>query len=1786
MGPRTSKAAHNTNGPSRIHPCQDDMFDVTSPGAQHAIHSISNWLSGLPDSQAPMPSPNVASKIPAKKTPEKKGADLGQKLARRKSQDLKSKIVDWNERAAGIAQGQDEVVVVEEKDYDDQEPSAEVVAEVETNEENGEAENVKDDTAPTSPKTPVSGVKAAAKQKDQRKTSREIDIDKKAWVRRRSKPQVEAAKDTKEVATPKKRVVSDAAWRRDRQQKKDISTPEKKEEKKKDTTPKPVTVRRSVVSVGLKVPPSVHDFEEIEQEPIRRRPLTRHSRSRSRSRDRDDGRAETPDYDSSGLKVYIKRRRKTETKEHKGFSTSESSFTANSSLDRPSTATEITIPDVSPTKDHPPRPSTAPKDGPSRRFVDDEYLRKTSRQSLEAEDAPRRVSRKKLEKTAPDDENDVFKIPKVEKGHQSARKLSKEPEKEKEPPRPVPKVFGNRIEGWLAEMPEDRFSEDLESSLAPEPLNLSRKKQQRPAEDSEDDYGARRSRVGSQNRRSQPNLEPIDTNARSRPPSGARMSADDWSDNSPAESPTLKRSGARRNTHSPVKDRAMRGASAHVDDSMNPSTEPGHDSRRHRAAGMYEQRLPSDGHRLPTIASARTFQSPTLHQRPREHSNDSGHATIIPDGSALSRASDGDDTKAKGSALKRRLTKHSDLISVLSLPREDDHNIVSARSIRTRRPRHDTATVGDLMNEVTTDELKYQRELRTMVEGVIPVLLTYVLAKNDSRRVSGSRISSVRDTTALTQPIVEMGVALERLKAAHKRIPMHDPDELLRWADGATQVYSEYLRVWRLDFKDVVVNLAPAEETGKRNGSAKWDDGLPRDEHGDLLDGDGERVDVAYLLKRPLVRLRYLEKTLKGINQIRPSKTAEDMTLAYHELVLEARRRANDERARLEDEVAAAIDATRSRDPRSLAPLTGVEVDRTRIVRARDYFDMQMYHSSGQQLDCKIEIIMRDDAPGRGKSGDLLFCEISTTGRWLLFPPVSASLVSSRRGDKEGETIVMVRGMLASGSEWREAMSLQSNEEQVAEWIQMLGSDPMPPRLTRQSSFNTLRGPSVSRNAPPSPTESELPIGERARPTAPRWDGSEVNSVFNDASPSNTRRAEATRYRSSPSSSLAKGGSSQTYDRYDSDPGLYDDKLAAGRTRAKAEWTSDGGGTRTKKDYNVWIPSSDHGPDESDVDEGDRVRPQARPGMHRRTSSVPSLEMPTINKLRKSSQPKTPRKYSSDRRAESSPTAGPNEPASAPAKLQKRRPTPSKVEANDESTKGPPPPNHARPTSLGLRSSVLPSFTPAFMKKHRRSSSPLKHEYEPSTATESSSESGLSDIDDEESVTSDSTADEGVSTLGELKDFSKFGHARPFSQPPPAKTSYSVKSDTLGPSESASQAPYRTVPPNDAGSAKSVACIFSWSERGAWDGLHPEECEIVVTPGMIEAFDLAQAHAVAPNSGSSDEPSPSARGVKPLVALELTPLVPLRRGTALDISIRSPATANSVLRRGNNFMFRSRSPEECEKLYNLINRARIDNPTWIALQNARGPVPTSNWAEVMDRRNAQRSNSGSWIKSLSRKSTTYRSKGTRSDSVAASQSSVASMSSAFSALRRFSGGSSRIFNIAKSTITSRDGTRSTYSDSLSSGAVTPVPVDPRMGTPLGITNAKIRLYFRETPSKWRDMGSARLTILLPPRSDPAIPADPKLNCTEKHLLICGKAKGETLLDRTLGESSFERVARTGIAVNVYEESAYAGPTGGVMSSSNKVYMMQMRSVCNNSSLKLTRVIFTDFVLGTRRGVYF
>ncbi|KAL8935805.1 MAG: hypothetical protein Q9211_004502, partial [Gyalolechia sp. 1 TL-2023] len=1128
----------------------------------------------------------------------------------------------------------------------------------------------------------------------------------------------------------------------------------------------------------------------------------------------------------------------------------------------------------------------------------------------------------------------------------------------------------------------------------------------------------------------------------------------DLVDNGANSTSSLTRRGARKSVSSPkrrpgsehIQEDSHEGdkLSALSSDTINSSVEAPDPYSSLRPPGLKGRPFPSTGkHRLSTIASVDTFDS-KLRTSDMNHASESLETKLqLNNNDAEARELESGD-RFDTTSLKPRLTKHADLISVLSMPERGNKSIRSARSIRTNRSRLATATIADLMTELANDEKKYMRELRTLVDGVIPVLLTCVLSKSDSAVAAGlfRPNYNAQEDPNFTKPIVDMGIALERLKSLHGRIPMQDSKSLLTWSQGAQRVYVEYLKAWRMGFQDVVVNLAPAVEgqAGRidtspvKNGGP--DDGLPVNEDGDVVDGDGERVDVAFLLKRPLVRLKYLAKTLKGINVVSPSAEAESLATKYHNLVITARNRSNEERARLEDEAAANIDATRTRDPRTLAPMTGVSVDRTRRVRARDHFNLTFQHSSGQRIDCRIELLLRDDASESAGSGDLLICEVDGTGRWLLFPPVQFGQVSARNGDVKGEIVVMIRGFSGSGAEWHEILSLKSEDEQAGfEWVQMLGLTPVPPKILRSQSFltkqrrkgstptgaSTLGAPpttSPAKSRTPSPREVEIPIGEQSvltlgtfeelRASEPEHTSSDADSgrtgenlqgnsqdsiAHSTVRQPHTYVDDVNDLRSLPSQSHEKSTREQELVRKPRSfkealglTGTSTNTLGLKRSRAQKlpGHHSSPKSPRSPKpsrydansptplpkslldskesedqppqpDFSAAIDGSNSAPESSGSYEERPVKEKRgnRPGYCRSPSSVPSMELPTIPKIRKDSPPTTPIVEIEEEPRWLSPPESKLPPLS-PRKTEKHHEL-SVLKADNPlpSTPSSPP---------ALKDPKTPIFNPITIQAtRRRSSSPLKHQYEPSTASESS-DSEASTVERNEVSSISSSEDENLEAGDVETPLMPLGALGRTPKALPHSSMYSIPNGTLRPSESASQAPYKKVPPQPTKASKTIASIFSWSDKGLWESLHPDECSIMITPGLIEAYEMSAAHSASvPLSSSTpvvdiDAFSELASNIisqevvkndRPLVALELTPLVPLRRGTAIDISIRSPPTATSQITSGTNIMFRSRNPEECEALYALINHARIHNPTYIALQNARGPFDA---ASGLDRR--------------------------------------------------------------------------------------------------------------------------------------------------------------------------------------------------------------------------------------------
>ncbi|KAK3685648.1 hypothetical protein B0T22DRAFT_383078 [Podospora appendiculata] len=500
-------------------------------------------------------------------------------------------------------------------------------------------------------------------------------------------------------------------------------------------------------------------------------------------------------------------------------------------------------------------------------------------------------------------------------------------------------------------------------------------------------------------------------------------------------------------------------------------------SSAHIDSGGLRRRPPTKGvHELSTILSEESrssFESDTVSTMSQ---------TTVTQTTAFTKESDISRQKSQRSGgLKRRLTKHSDLVSVLSLPDDGQlappsrsRSLKSSRSLHRKPSRVDKGRIDDLLDEFADDEHFYQRELKTLVDGVIPVLLTQVV---HSSAHCTSQLSTLTDTNdrksdSMSKSVVSMGIALEKLRNFHRRVPLSDMRHLLDWLEAVSTVYDQYLNVWRLGFQDVIVNLAPA--AGKPDDEDSLLNALPRNEDGDVLGENGERVDVAYLLKRPLIRVKWMTKFLRAALMVVSTPEVEDLLVLFENLQEKARKRHREETARMTDEDANNTDTSRARDLRNLAPLDIVSIDRTRQVAAKDTFALDLDHSGGQRLECQVELIHRDNLDVPSDRGDVLIRDIANSARpWLLFPAIPKESVSARRGDGSQCLVVMVRGM-HNRREWFELIKLSTNdEEQVTDWLEILGSHPFPPMARSKPIIDTMD------STPTKADEFEVPVGER-----------------------------------------------------------------------------------------------------------------------------------------------------------------------------------------------------------------------------------------------------------------------------------------------------------------------------------------------------------------------------------------------------------------------------------------------------------------------------------------------------------------------------------------------------------------------------------------------------------------------------------------------------------------------------------------------------------------------------------
>ena len=1061
----------------------------------------------------------------------------------------------------------------------------------------------------------------------------------------------------------------------------------------------------------------------------------------------------------------------------------------------------------------------------------------------------------------------------------------------------------------------------------------------------------------------------------------------------------------------------------------------------------------------------------------------------------LTKDSDLSKPKNQEPGLKRRLTKHSDLVSVLSLPdnRDIPNTIKSNRSrpsLQKARGHIDKVTVKDLLTEFSDDEGLYMRELKTLVDGVVPVLLSQVVQEGNAAGLFGT-VSSGQKLDGLSKSVVGMGVALEKLSNAHKKAPRYDIRRLVHWAHGVVPIYNSYINSWRLGFQDLVVNLAPAAGIPEDEDSLL--NAMPRNESGDIVNADGERVDVAHLLKRPLIRVKHLVKFLECVDSMFPSDDTQELLKNFSDLQQKARRCHREETARITDEEAANTDTTRSRELRTLGAIESVTIDSRRQVSAKDIFSLDLAHSNGQRLECQVELVHRDNQKDPNHPGDLLIRETGDGRRsYLLFAPISGACVSARTGDGNFDMILMVRGN-HKGRQWHELLTLTSdNEDQILDWLDILPLTPVPPREPEPS----IIGDDDQESSSPKPID--IPIGARSirrkGPRSPRSDSSSPQSPVTPTRPLPSRYHP----RRSPLSNT---------------PPL--------------------------------IEEEPHSPQEKTPTQEDYVQRLQDP--HRSRPLHETMRPDPIKLTNKSS----PTKFRED---------------GAPPPPIHRTLSTSPGSETDQAAPSTP------------KASIKPPVEPkSDGKVKRRTSSPLKHEYLPSDGASASEVSGESVSDPEYS-----DSDEEIESIDipETELGVSIKHEKPVPESEPKHVPQVLMAAelecNLAPSNSASQANldnHKASAEESEPAAPCLAAVSRWSDRGVWKDVSSTLCSIVVSDGLIEAYTI-----------QSDASGREQKSTRPLLAMDLTPLVLIRQSTTVDLEVRSSVQPQCRLYEsysGGNFRFRCDNGTDCYTLYMLVHNARLKNQKFIQLENearfrsfGERQAPADNDGDSSSRRR-------SWF---GRKNSYRSSVRAPSQSQDGASTTPSSSVSASSFLKRLSVAGNLTFNLARSSVDkqSRAGSirNSLYTSGSSSSGATP-PRSPSVSVgnsghspaSLDSENIRIRLHLLVSAAKWEDQGNCILQIRRPPPGwHQALRANHGL---EKRVTVTtlpkkDKEQPRILLDAVLGSGCFTPMGSRGIVCGVWEEVRDADgvvgmvPATGATGGNIKKWCFQCASVAEAS----------------------
>lgn len=876
------------------------------------------------------------------------------------------------------------------------------------------------------------------------------------------------------------------------------------------------------------------------------------------------------------------------------------------------------------------------------------------------------------------------------------------------------------------------------------------------------------------------------------------------------------------------------------------------------------------------------------------------------------------------------------------------------------------------------------------------------------------------------------------------------------------------------------------------------------------------------------------------------TKQAETTKDQYDDLEAFRRRRIREEVARKEDQRANNTDTSRARDPRTMAHMKGVTISRERNVFMKDVYSFEMIHSNGQHLECEVELTRRINESNKQDKGDVLICQTDGTKFFLLFPPVAYENLSARKGNTDTELVVMIRGRDSAGYEWRESFTIDAKEDDVAsEWLEKLSLSPVPPPIIHYKSKLDPELETVLSEAGDdtksivgalkSKQTDDIPLGERPR--------REAEDAVTGGKPGLMHIV----YTTFSEDRISELGEHSVLDVKD----LNEAMNKAGKkplvisksrpTTPRRQRPSRYHGVEVAIMPSVMAGALDPYPGE---DKSDAMDSESRDIDGK--SSSKTLDLGSLPKLR---SPSTPEKTSTPLKESMRPDT------SAMKRYHKK--TPSRDEDSP-----PPPPAHRTPSTPTLKTTP-PLDSPTPRGRNRRTSSPLKHEYQPSDASGTSSSSELSESDDSYTDSSEDSADE----LDELEESdtrpttaATIPVTTPISRP---ASIYNHPNASLAPSMSASQAPFiRPAAPRSSTAAKRIPAMVScWSDkRGKWEDIYHDPCSVVVGPGRVECFDMSSSHSTPVVGQDSDSSKKHSRDSDPLVGQDITPHVNLRQSTRIDIEITAPPSASSRMKGiALTLRYRTLNQQDCDALYAALHKARMENLKFKMMEQQRM------FASYGQNTAYEKATAGSRRGSLLRKQSFRRSEANSAAPQSTTGSEQSSLSSALSAVKRF--GIGGIFNISKSSVQAGQGGMSTSSSDYS-GATPPYTTSPSLAASgsmfsngvtvrdLGWQDLKIRLYIGLPNNKWDDRGGARLTVTSPPpgmRQASSLDQGPqkRITITQK---VGGDEKAESilLLDCVLGAECFSKLGQRGVIANVWEDVRGDDGTVGVMAATGGV----------------------------------